>query len=109
MPILFQVLFARSQAGSGSNISGALDAALSINDVNYIYLLSVGDPSTGIKGFDELRKFIKAKNVRKVRISALAAGLGERLPGIPLLKGIAEDSGGNYDYINMTKIPDPKK
>ncbi len=93
--------------GSGTNISGALDIALKMSGITHIYIMSDGEPNGGIEDFGKLRKFVREKNTRNIRIAAFALGLGEKFPGMKLLKAIAEDNGGAYDYINMSKFPKP--
>lgn len=93
--------------GNGTNISRAMDAALNMNGITHIYLMSDGEPNGGIQDFYQLRQFVKEKNTKNVKILTLALGLGEQFPGIVLLKGIAEDNGGNFRYINMAKINNP--
>lgn len=89
--------------GDGTNISAAVELALSMNGITEIFLMSDGEPNGGIQNFEELRKFIKEKNNRNVRITTLALGLGENFPGIRLLRGIAEDNAGTFDYVNLSK------
>lgn len=93
--------------GAGTNISGALDLALRMSGISFIYVMSDGEPNGGIEDFGKLRKFIHEKNTRNIRITTLALGLGEKFPGMRLLKAIADENGGTYDYINMTKIKKP--
>jgi hypothetical protein len=95
------------QIGNGTNISRAMDAALSMNGITHIYLMSDGEPNGGIVDFYQLRQFVKEKNVNHVKILTLALGLGEQFPGILLLKGIAEDNDGKFQYINMARINNP--
>jgi secreted protein with Ig-like and vWFA domain len=92
------------QIGDGTNISNAMDLALGMNGVTHIYLMSDGEPNGGISDFRELRSYIRENNKHNIKITTLALGLGENFPGMTLLKGIAEDNNGTYDYIDMTKI-----
>ncbi len=101
----------------GTNISGALDLAFDMNGITHIFLMSDGEPNrdpvvdnnlNGMVGdFMTLRNYIREKNTHGIKITTLALGLGERFPGMRLLKGIAEDNGGTYDYINLAKIANP--
>ena len=84
-----------------TNVSDAVDRALAEPTVTNIFLLSDGEPNTGIARFMDLRVFIKEKNTRHVQINTLALGLGERFPGMRLLKSIAEDNDGQYSYVNL--------
>jgi len=93
--------------GDGTNISRALDLALDMNGITHVYLMTDGEPNGGIADFNELRRFVRYKNTHGVKIMTLALGLGENFPGMRLLKGIAEDNNGSYDYINLTKIAAP--
>ena len=84
-----------------TNVSEAMEQALGQEGVTHIFLLSDGEPNTGVQRFSELRVFIKGKNTHGVQINTLALGLGERFPGMRLLNGIADDNGGQYGYVNM--------
>lgn len=87
-----------------TNISGAFERAFVMKGrITEMFLLSDGEPSVGIEDFNELRKMVRERNQQKVRISALALGLGEQFRGIPLLKGIAEDNRGQFAYVNLAK------
>jgi hypothetical protein len=94
--------------GDGTNISGALDLAFGMNGITHIYLMSDGEPNGGISDFAELRRFVRAKNTRGIKVTTLALGLGENFPGMRLLKGIAEDNNGSYDYVNLSRIASPQ-
>ena len=93
--------------GDGTNISAALELAFGMNGITHIYLMSDGEPNGGIADFAELRRFVREKNTHNIKVITLALGLGENFPGMRLLKGIAEDNNGTYDYINMAKIARP--
>ncbi len=95
------------KTGAGTNFSGAMDVALNMSGITYIYVMSDGEPNGGIEDFDKLRKYIHSKNTRNIRIATLALGVGERFPGIKLLKAIADESGGTYDYVNLSKFAKP--
>lgn len=84
-----------------TNVSDAVDHALAEPTVTNIFILSDGEPNTGISKFMDLRVFIKEKNTRHVQINTLALGLGERFDGMRLLKSIAEDNDGQYGYVNL--------
>lgn len=89
---------------AATNISAALEVALSFEKITHVYLLTDGEPNRGIVNFADLRKFVLDKNLQKVHINTLAIGIGETFPGIPLLKGIAADNDGIYGYVDVTKI-----
>lgn len=90
--------------GAGTNISGAMDLALRMSNISYIYIMSDGEPNGGIEDFGKLRKYIREKNTNNIHITTLALGLGEKFPGMRLLKAIAEENGGTYDYVNVKKL-----
>ena len=94
----------RLRLGPGTNISGAMDVALRFDSVTQIYLMSDGEPNYGIEDFQELRAFIHEHNKNNVRISTMGLCLGEKYRGEALMKGIASDTGGTYNYINMRLI-----
>jgi hypothetical protein len=80
-----------------------MELALALEPATHIFLMSDGEPNSGITDADELRALIRERNSRKARILTLALGLGEQFPGIPLLKGIAEDNRGKFDYVNLSR------
>lgn len=95
-----------------TNYSAGMDAALKQETATHIFLMSDGEPHGGIEDFDRLREFVKSKNTRKAHIYTFALGLGERFPGMRLLRSIAEDNDGEYSYINLLKstaTPDAPK
>jgi len=85
----------------GTNISDAMYTALRFDGATQIYLMSDGEPNFGIEDPQELRDFVRNNNKKNVRIDTMALCLGERFPGAPLMKGIAQDTGGKYSYINL--------
>jgi Ca-activated chloride channel family protein len=93
--------------GDGTNISRAMDLALGMNGLTHIYLMSDGEPNGGIADFGELRRFVRERNTHNIKIMTLALGLGENFPGMRLLKGIADDNSGSYDYINLARVSTP--
>lgn len=93
--------------GDGTNVSQAVDIAFGMNGLTHVFLISDGDPNGGIEDFAELRKFVKDKNTRKAKIQTLALGLGEKYTGMELLRGIANDNNGTFDYVNMNQIASP--
>ncbi len=87
-----------------TNMSGAFEVAFARDEkITQIFLLSDGEPHTGIENFDELRRMVRERNRQHARISTLALGLGEQFPGIVLLKGIAEDNNGQFGYVNLAR------
>jgi hypothetical protein len=91
------------QLRGGTNLSGGLEKALAHTDATHIFLLSDGEPSRGITDAGQLREAVKFWNRQKAHILTLALGLGEQFPGIPLLKGLADDNEGKFSYVNLAK------
>ena len=91
----------RMRTGDGTNISDAMYTALKYEDVSQIYLMSDGEPNAGIEDFQQLRDFVRDHNKKNVRISTMGLCLGEKYKGEELMRGIAQDTGGTYRYINM--------
>lgn len=85
------------RAAGGTNIHDALEVAFEDERVDTIYLLSDGAPSAGpIVQARELRDEVARWNsVRGVVIHCVAVGQDH-----PLLRGLAEDSGGKYVRVN---------
>ncbi len=94
----------RLRLADGTNMSGAMDVALAYEGMTQIYLMSDGEPNFGIEDFTQLREYVKRLNKHNVRISTMALCLGERYRGEPLMRGIASDTEGTYNYINMKLI-----
>src|SRR5262249_55331326 len=93
---------------SGTNISGALEAGLSLEGTTHLFLLSDGEPAgAGLQDPDQIRALVRELNTRKVQINTLALGLGEQFRGMALLKALADDNHGKYAYINLARIPSP--
>lgn len=93
--------------GPGTNISSAIAVGLQQEGVNQIYLMSDGEPNRGIVDFRELRRQTRRFNTENVPIDTLALGLGERFPGVQLLRGIAEDNSGRFSYIDLSRVASP--
>jgi VWA domain-containing protein len=91
------------QMQPGTNMSAGLELAFAQDKITHIFLLSDGEPTRGITNADNLRQAVKFWNRQKAQILTLALGLGEQFPGIPLLKGIAEDNEGKFSYINLAQ------
>lgn len=89
------------RVGPGTDVSDAMEIALSEETVTHIFLMSDGEPNRGISDFMRLRAFIKERNKRSIQINTLALGVGDNFPGIRLLRGIAGDNEGLFRYINM--------
>ncbi len=96
----------RLDLANHTNISGALGAALRYDSVNLVYLMSDGEPEgrETLHDPDEIRTYVKQSNIHNARIMTLALCLGERYPGERLMRGLADDGGGEYNYIDLSKI-----
>src|SRR5207253_5669132 len=97
--------------GPGTNVSGALMMAFSMEEATHVFLLSDGEPTAGIRDPEEIRHMVKEINTKKVQILTLALGLGEHFPGMALLQGLADDNRDKdgkaaYSYVNLAKIED---
>ncbi len=86
-----------------TNMSGGLEVAFALKGVTHIFLLSDGEPSTGIEDPDELRALVKQLNTRRIHLITMALGLGEQFRGMALLKALAEDNDGQFSYINLIR------
>lgn len=86
----------RLNADGGTNIHDALELAFEDPSVDTIFFLSDGIPSTGKETEPAaIRAAVKRWNEsRQLKINCVA--LGQELP---LLKWIANDSGGEYTYV----------
>jgi hypothetical protein len=89
-----------------TNLSAGLEVAFKMETATHIFVLSDGEPHGGIEDPTELRKWALENNTKKAQIITLALGLGEQFPGIPLLKGLAEDHHGKFSYVNLAKVPE---
>jgi Mg-chelatase subunit ChlD len=84
-------------------LSGAMEAALAMTGANQIFVMSDGEPDVGIENFDELIRFVRDRNSHHVMINTLALGTGERFRGMGLLKSIATENDGSFNYVNLAK------
>ncbi len=91
----------RLRLADGTNMSGAMDIALKYEGISQVFLMSDGEPNFGIEDFGQLREYIHTLNKQNVRISTLALCLGEKYKGEPLMRGIAIDTEGTYQYVNL--------
>ena len=81
------------QAGGGTNLSDALLLALEDPEIDTVFLMTDGQPTVGrLTNAEEIRAAVKLLNAeRHVRIHGVAVGASS-----PLLRGLAEDTGGQY-------------
>lgn len=90
------------QLKAGTNISAGMERALALR-ATHIFLLSDGEPSRGITEEGSLRSLVRSRNSGGAQITTLALGLGENFKGIPLLKAIAAENGGQFSYVNLAR------
>ena len=74
---------------------------LGLDNVKDIIILSDGEPTVKEKNPERIRDMVKERNTGHIRISTIAVSLGERFPGMALLRGLADDNDGQYRYINL--------
>lgn len=91
----------RVPMGEGTNFGDALELAFRSGAASHVYLLSDGYPTVGITDGKKLRRFAKERNRHGAQIVAIALGLGQRFDGVPLLKSLADESGGKFEYVNL--------
>jgi len=85
----------------GTNIEAAFNTAFTMDKITHIFILSDGEPTKGQLNFSKIRARVLEQNSSHAQVMALALGLGERFPGMALLKGLAEDNDGKYSYVNL--------
>jgi hypothetical protein len=83
----------RHGAGGGTNVYGALMAAFDDPEVDTLYLLSDGDPSTGavIDTAKIHNRLLRLNETRKIRIHCISIGKSSAF-----MKSLAEATGGSY-------------
>lgn len=91
----------------GTNISSAMEAALSLNNISHVFLMSDGEPIDGIRDTAQLRAFIKEMNTQKASILTLALIMDENGSGFQALKSIAADNNGTFRFVNLGRREDP--
>lgn len=91
--------------GQGTNLGAALDSAFSPETpITQVYVLSDGEPTVGETDKKKLRALAREHNCRHgAQVMTLALGEGERFPGIPLLRDLAQENNGVFRYINLKK------
>lgn len=94
------------RTGNHTNISGAMGNALGLSPVNCVYLMSDGEPEgpETLHDPNEIRAYVKQCNTQNAKIMTLALCLGEKYPGEEVMRGLAEDTGGEYNYIDLSRI-----
>jgi hypothetical protein len=95
------------QVNSGTNLEGALTAALSMPDVNEVVLLTDGVPTAGEDNFGKLARLIRRRNRNHARISCVGMvgknpdGTDNSFEAARLLQQIAHDSGGACEIVPL--------
>jgi hypothetical protein len=90
-----------AQPSGATNISAAFEIALAQKEATHIFFLSDGDPTRGITDYKQLLSFVRTRNTAKARIITLALGLGEKFDGMELLRQMAKENDGRFDYVNL--------
>jgi Mg-chelatase subunit ChlD len=90
------------QLRDGTNISEALEKALSFKEARHIFLMTDGEPHGGIMEMGELRPFIKEQNTQKASIHTFGLVLAGSSMTLEYLKGIAQNNNGKF---NLVKLP----
>ncbi|MGC8668915.1 MAG: vWA domain-containing protein [Chthonomonadales bacterium] len=89
------------ETGIETNLSGGLKAALGMNGITHVVLLTDGEPTIGIRNKEQLRAAVKRWNTQHAQIIALALVLREHEMNSDLLRALAEDNGGTFSEINL--------
>ena len=101
------VFLSTLQVTDGTNLEGAMTAALAMPDVNEVVLLTDGVPTVGEQDFTKLAKLIRRRNRNHARISAVGMvgknpdGSDNSFEATALLQQIAADSGGACKVITL--------
>ncbi len=101
------VFLSTLQVNNGTNLEGAMIAALKMPDVNEVFLLTDGVPTVGEQDFGKLAKLIRRRNRSHARISAVGMvgknpdGSDNSFDAANLLKQIAADSGGACEIVPL--------
>ncbi len=94
------VFLSTLQVTDGTNLEGAMIAALALPDVNEVVLLTDGVPTIGEQDFGTLARLIRRRNRTRARISTVGMvgrnpdGTDDSFEAAHLLQQIAADSGG---------------
>ncbi len=92
---------AQPEPGGATNLSAALDLALGLPGITHIFILSDGEPTEGITEPEELLAFARKRNTRRTRIITMALLSGDDKKGFTLLKEIAEQNNGLFDFVDV--------
>jgi len=101
------VFLSTLQVNDGTNLEGAMTAALQMPDVNEVVLLTDGVPTVGEQDFGKLARLIRRRNRSHARISAVGMvgknpdGSDNSFDAANLLKQIAADSGGACEIVPL--------
>jgi Mg-chelatase subunit ChlD len=96
----------RLRLANHTNISGAMGVALELTPINCVYLMSDGEPEgpETLHDPNEIREYVKQCNTQHAKIMTLALCLGEKYPGEEVMRGLAADAGGDYNYIDLSQV-----
>jgi uncharacterized protein YegL len=89
------------QLRDGTNLSAAMEVALSLEKITHVFLMSDGEPHGGITDPVQLRTFITEQNKQRAAIITLALVLTEDGWGFKVLKQIAEVNNGSFAFVNL--------
>jgi uncharacterized protein YegL len=89
------------EPGGATNLSAAIDLALGLPGITHVFILSDGEPTEGITDPNELLAFTRKKNTRKARIITMALINSDDKKGFTLLKEIAEQHNGLFDFVDV--------
>lgn len=99
--------FGPNNLRDGTNVSSAMEMALSLEKISHVFLMSDGEPTHGIRDYPQLRAFIKEMNTQKASIITLALIFGENASGFQFLRSIAEDNNGKFSFVNLARREEP--
>ncbi|MHA2611991.1 MAG: VIT domain-containing protein [bacterium JZ-2024 1] len=92
----------RLDALGGTNISAALDEVFSLpvdlSRPRYILFLTDGNPTEGIRNWEELVRWVARRNEKSFRLYCF--GIGNDV-NIPFLDRLAEENGGTSEYTSQ--------
>ena len=89
--------------GGATNLAAALDLAFAQSEVTHIFIMSDGEPTEGVTDFATIENLARTRNRQNARILTLALGQGEKFKGMALLRQLAEDGRGAFNYIDLRK------
>lgn len=99
-----------------TNLSAAIDRALSLPDVSHIVLISDGEPTLGVGteldekaqevviDDDALLEWVRRRNREGVHILTIDLGVSDQFEGTELLHDMAAQNGGKFLAINVSRL-----